>query len=205
MFGVSDVVGSSDLLGLSGHVANRKQQLLLDSGASCNFVSQDLLRKLGLDWDLCITQNVRLADGQILHTRGKVVLRCQLGPLTYSGTFYVLQARVPLILGMTFFAEVAPIIDWSVRTVCVRRGQQLLKLPVVKYDASKGVHAVQKTCASTAARANPFAVLPIDPCEDQVDADVIADDVCGKQPSGTSHTGHLVAAQPSRDKHVFSE
>ncbi len=49
---------------------------------------------------------------------------------------------MPLILGMTFFAEVAPIIDWSVRTVCVRRGQQLLKLPVVKYDASKGVHAV---------------------------------------------------------------
>ncbi len=48
-------------------------------------------------------------------------------------------------------------------------------------------------------------MLPIDPCGDQVDADVIADNVCGKQPSGTSHTGHLVAAQPSRDKHVFSE
>ncbi len=47
-------------------------------------------------------------------------------------------------------------------------------------------------------------MLPIDPCGDQIDADVIADDVCGKQPSGKSHTGHLVAAQPTGKKHVLS-
>ena len=47
-------------------------------------------------------------------------------------------------------------------------------------------------------------MLPVDPCEDHVDADVIVDDISGKQPSGTSHTGHLVAAQPAGKKHVLS-
>ncbi len=205
MFGVSDVVGSSDLLGVNGQLANRKQQFLLDSGASCNFVSQDLLHKLGLDYDLCISQNVRLADGQQLSTRGKLVLRCQLGPLTYLGTFYVLQARVPLILGMSFFSEVSPIIDWAARTVHVRRGQQLLKLPIVKYNA-KGVHSVQKTCASTDAHSNPFGVLSVDEIGNDFDLSSNVE-AAGKQPSSTSHTGRLVAAQPvvEQKKHVLCE
>ncbi len=110
---------------------------------------------------------------------------------------------------MTFFSEVAPLVDWAKRTVIVRRGQQLLRLPVVKYNA-KGVHAVQKTCASTAARSNPFGVLSIDDVGDDDDVDVQYSDVhaVGKQPSGsTQHTGNLVAAQPTvhQSKHVLKQ
>ncbi len=47
-------------------------------------------------------------------------------------------------------------------------------------------------------------MLPIDPCGYQDTADVIDDELTGKQSSGTSHTGHLVAAQRSGKKHVLS-
>ncbi len=106
---------------------------------------------------------------------------------------------------MTFFSEIAPLVDWAMRTVHVRRGQQLLKLPVVRYNA-KGVHSVQKTCASTDAHSNPFGVLSVDPVDDDyVSCSYV--EAAGKQPSSLTHTGRLVAAQPhlQQKKHVFSE
>ena len=46
---------------------------------------------------------VRLADGTQLKTSGVVDLRNEFGPFTYKGKFFVLDANVPLILGMQFF------------------------------------------------------------------------------------------------------
>lgn len=88
----SDGVADADvsLIGLSGKLCGRKYQFLLDSGASCNFVSQEFLVKLGIDWDLVISQPVQLADKTVLKTSGKVDLKIAFGPFTYFGTFYVL-------------------------------------------------------------------------------------------------------------------
>ncbi len=44
--------GASCLLALKGIVEGKQRQFLLDSGASCNFVSKKLLLSLGVDWDL---------------------------------------------------------------------------------------------------------------------------------------------------------
>jgi uncharacterized protein (UPF0261 family) len=55
---------------------------------------------------------VRLADGSALSTAGRVVLKVSGGAFTYSGTFIVLEADVPPILGMTFFTDTAPVVDW---------------------------------------------------------------------------------------------
>ena len=73
------VVHDVALIGLSGKVHGRKYRFLLDSGASCNFISNDLLRKLGLDWDLVVAQSVRLADGTVLTTSGSVQLKVSFG------------------------------------------------------------------------------------------------------------------------------
>lgn len=49
---------------------------MLDSGASCNFMSQDLFRTLNLDkYVVANTSNVRLANGGVVSTCGKVDLR----------------------------------------------------------------------------------------------------------------------------------
>lgn len=80
---------------------------MLDSGASCNFVSLDLVRTLGLSVNIIDKYSVRLADGKMLSTVGKVVLHVKFaGGLKYASTFYVLDCNVPLILGMQFFSSV---------------------------------------------------------------------------------------------------
>ena len=53
-----------------------------------------------------MSQNVKLADGKLLQTCGKVCLRVAFGMFTCSCTFVVLEVNVPNILGMTLFSLV---------------------------------------------------------------------------------------------------
>lgn len=59
----------------------------------------------------------------------------QFGAYTYCGKFVVLRAKVPLILGMQFFQDVAPKVDWQSRKVSVFVGKQQIDLPVVADDS----------------------------------------------------------------------
>jgi hypothetical protein len=80
---------------------------MLDSGASCNFVSLSLVRTLGLSYDVVDKYSVRLANGGMLSTVGKVVMNVKFaGGFRYASTFFVLDCDVPLILGMQFFSSV---------------------------------------------------------------------------------------------------
>jgi hypothetical protein len=81
---------------------------MLDSGASCNFISLDLIRTLGLSCNVVNKYSVRLANGGMLSTVGEAVLNVKFGGFRYVGTFYILDCNVPLILGMAFFTKVQP-------------------------------------------------------------------------------------------------
>ena len=59
------------------------------------------------------TQDVKLADGKTLKTCGTVKLLVKFGYYWYHGIFYVLKVNVPNILGITFFRDVKPTVDWS--------------------------------------------------------------------------------------------
>ena len=63
-------VDTVSLLGLLGEIDGKAYEFLLDSGASCNFISLNLLRTLSLDWDLAAGYTVKLADGTKLKTSG---------------------------------------------------------------------------------------------------------------------------------------
>lgn len=79
-----------DLIKLNGSINGTSWHLLLDSGASCNFISAKTVEKLDV---VCISQlgqKVQLADGSKLQTCGKVDLQVELGTFTYLGTFFVL-------------------------------------------------------------------------------------------------------------------
>ncbi len=69
----------------------------------------------------------------------------------------MLNAKIPLILGMSFFGDVAPVVDWKKRIVSVNG----VKLPVVN-DVERSVHVVMKTrpCA-TCHMNNSFANLDV--------------------------------------------
>jgi hypothetical protein len=58
------------LIGLDGKIGKISLKCLLDSGASCNFVSLGTLNEMHIDYDLTIAQNVKLADGTNLKTCG---------------------------------------------------------------------------------------------------------------------------------------
>lgn len=45
------------------------------------------------------------------------------GAFTYCGLFYILDASIPTILGMQFFSDVEPKVDWRKREVCVSVGK----------------------------------------------------------------------------------
>ena len=54
-----------------------------------------------------------------MSTIGNVELHVMFGPYSYIGSFEVLDCEVPLILGMTFLAKVAPKIDFNAKSVSV--------------------------------------------------------------------------------------
>ncbi len=58
----------------------------------------------------------------MLSTIGNVELNVMFGPYSYIGSFEVLDCEVPLILGMSFLAKVAPRIDFNAKSVCVQHG-----------------------------------------------------------------------------------
>ena len=88
---------------------------MVDSGASCNFMSFILMKNLGLKFNNNSIFQVRLADGQVLKTLGTCEMNVCFGKLRYVGTFHVLPGAIPLILGMQWLGEMRPNIDWSAR------------------------------------------------------------------------------------------
>ncbi len=88
-----------------------------------------------------VAQSVSLADKSRIPTKGKVDLKVSFGPYTYFGTFYVLQANIPLILGMTFLKNAQPKVDWLRRQCFIVKGKQRCSLPVLPYD-SRSMHVL---------------------------------------------------------------
>ena len=94
---------------------------MLDTGASCNFISLDIVRTLGLRVGNVANYGVRLANGKVLDTCGKVTMNIKFsGGFRHASTFFVLDTDVPLILGMQFLTKVDPDIDWNSKSVFVK-------------------------------------------------------------------------------------
>ena len=65
---------------------------MIDSGATCNFLSLSLLRTLRLDLEDTTPYQVRLADNKKLQTCGWTTLEVNFNKdLKYRGTFQVLE------------------------------------------------------------------------------------------------------------------
>ena len=120
------------LLGLHGSVDGQQFVFMIDSGASANFTSSKLIDSLSLQYYNTQQFPVRLANGQMLHTYGSVVVDIIFGGYLYSGKFFVLNCDVPLILGMQFLSDVRPQVDFSNKLVSVCHNKVLYKLPTTR-------------------------------------------------------------------------
>lgn len=117
------------LLGIKGVIKNRRLVFMLDTGASCNFVSLDLIRTLGFVQQIARNvSDVRLANGKVLKTVGLLYLDIQFDDYRYCAPFYVMDCDVPLILGISFFSRCEPFINWEQRRVFLKDHDRYVEL-----------------------------------------------------------------------------
>ncbi len=130
---------------LNGDVLGQQVEFLVDSGASYNFVSSSVLKRLGLVSLIGARVRVRLADRRTVETDQfiKVVVNFQ-GVQAFL-QFTVLDVQCPNILGLPFLEELNPVIDWKKKRVV---------FPKVVCDRQKGV-----------VTSNMFAGLDVDEVE----------------------------------------
>ena len=104
----------------------KEMSLLVDSGASQNFVSKAALLRSLPQWDRLTREGkrenmvVRLADGSTVRSEGVLVeLPFKFCDFVCNETFVVLEmgAKYDLILGMPWLAKHQPWIDWRARTI----------------------------------------------------------------------------------------
>ena len=129
---------------------------------------------------LCQPCTVRLADGKIISTIGKIDLSIMFGPYHYSGPFEVLDCDVPLILGMTFLKKSALKINFSAKTVCMVHNGVQYSLPtcvITKNSPTECTPPVPKQCAcySGLVNQNSFPDLPLESTSN--DASYVVDDI----------------------------
>lgn len=119
----------SKLIRLQGSIKGKPEVLLIDSGASHNFISLRVCRKLALDVVKSPSINVKLADSSVIQTCGQVQVEVLFGEqVKVQLTFEVLDCEIDGVLGMPFLSQNNPHIDWSNGTVWLNG--QLLPLAI---------------------------------------------------------------------------
>jgi predicted aspartyl protease len=81
---------------------------LVDSGATNNFISRRIAEKFGLKITKSSDIIVKLADGKTVTTQAYATCVVQLGPLSVSLRFELLEANIATILGMPFLETCNP-------------------------------------------------------------------------------------------------
>lgn len=105
---------------LRGKVQGGTVVILIDSGASHNFISTKLVQRLGLKVDPTVTYKVRLGDGHGKQTQGCCrQLGVQLGTYAFTGEFFVSElGGVDVILGVAWLATLGDVkVNWRTLTM----------------------------------------------------------------------------------------
>ncbi|GIL61706.1 hypothetical protein Vafri_16098, partial [Volvox africanus] len=123
----------------TAHVAGVPINTLIDTGASHDFVSEAMIKRLGLSVRPTSWSHVSLADGGKQVILGQVELRLVVGPLRLSVSPYVLPAltsAASYILGASTLEQYAACIDFSARCLLLRKGTLSYKVPLLSPEGS---------------------------------------------------------------------
>ena len=147
---VSTVRLRKSVIELSSQVKERPVKVLLDLGATCNFILDAMATALKLkitsDVDF---QDLTLANGSKVWTAGHVQFTMNCGG--YKGKII---ARVfpnlskECILGMPWLVQENPIIDWKRRQVTIHRSGSVITLPVVWRHHVKPIIETVNLCSA---------------------------------------------------------
>ncbi len=113
------------LFKLRGHFAGHEATLLLDSGASSEFIDPDFARRCGLELTPS-DRTVKLANGSIVAAAGSTTTTCCLdaakgAPVPFSATFTATPLEgYDAILGVSWLEAHDPLVGWRDRSITVR-------------------------------------------------------------------------------------
>ena len=119
---------------------------MLDTGATNIFLSVDDCEKLGgLYKKIGKVEKVCLADGKQLSVFGTASLKCDFGQFQCMLDFEVVNAKIPAILGMTFFNQVNPVVNWRRKLFTLKKGSRVLRVPLIVYNKNLGSSSISKS------------------------------------------------------------
>ena len=122
---------ASNLIVLPGIVQKTPANILVDSGASRNFISENFLTKLNVEINKNSSTYVRMADGRIRAGDGTVTkLYYHIGAYTARSDFVItkLHSEYQLILGKPWLTRMQPQIDWEKNILRIKVKNRLIKL-----------------------------------------------------------------------------
>ncbi|KAG1664706.1 hypothetical protein FOA52_006681 [Chlamydomonas sp. UWO 241] len=124
MFQLTDA--DSVLLVFDGEVAGRKVTIMIDSGASTQFVSESLVHELALPvTEKELGNPVRLANGDKLYSAHFIELHYSISTFSESETFHVLKlGAFDLALGRPWLNRHNPDVDWPSSRIQLTKGPE---------------------------------------------------------------------------------
>ena len=128
------------LLIVAGNISKERAVVMIDSGASRNFLSSSFARKCNIRINTEYRDNIRLANGQSITGDGIIKsLRVHLGPYTANLNFSVTQLTqgYDVILGKPWLTKVNPDINWKTNTIKIRTNKGTVVLEGINGNKSK--------------------------------------------------------------------
>lgn len=119
------------LVTFDGEVQGTPSSILIDSGASRDFISQHMVEKLNLDTVKTDSPlGVSLADGRQINS-GRIVKDADvvIGPLRVRRTLHVLNMTgLEVVLGKPFLSDFNPSVDWTSNSMEITQGDNIICL-----------------------------------------------------------------------------
>lgn len=118
------------MLRFKGKLGRCDGDILIDSGATFNFIAEDFVSKNRMTTQATDGPRVQVADGTTYHcTTMLSTVDVKIGPYRNKTSFYVLPLRGnDAILGTPWLTTNNPHINWRTKTVTIRQGAHVIRL-----------------------------------------------------------------------------
>jgi hypothetical protein len=130
LMGVLGSMGESRTMKVEGKIQNVDLLLLIDSGASHNFISPKVTTALGLVITLTAAKSIKLGDGHRVTTRGVYKgVNLKMGELEVGVDAFVLELGLDMVLGVAWLSTLGKVImDWKALAMKFSYDNKLVKL-----------------------------------------------------------------------------
>jgi hypothetical protein len=151
----------SKLLVFDGVVSGRNVSILVDSGASTQFMSERLAAELSLQLtEKKVGNDVRLANGDKIQSNHYVKSSYSIGPFSEIEKFHILALDTyDLVLGRPWLNRHNPDVDWPKSSIKIVRGSECFLLEARNNPPLENGEEDEETSSDDDQKADPAASL----------------------------------------------